>query len=749
MWYYDRTLQINGIFVMSEIALKDTPREDVRKFVSLRNLLLDPNNYRFIDHKKHESVDSEHVSDLSIQRRTRSFIEGKNQIHIRDLIASFKANGFLEVDVIQVKELGDNKYLVLEGNRRITALKALQEDHENGLPIGNLDPKVFQRVPIRIHAYDENEKHLVLMGLKHISGNKKWSTFNQAKLIYDYLAPYKSKSKDLYQRKESYLCDSLAISKTKLRTMQRVLHLIMEYLDSEFEDQFDSANYGLFEEIIKKPSIKKWLDWDDDVYGSQNVANRDRLFSWISRTEERYVTEDGDVDYEEVDPIITKSLEVRDLSLFIDNEAALLIMESERSLAQGLVASGTVEKQNFALALNKLSDNLSTLVNYQSLVSNEDLPRLLRAKEKLEAILPKSNALSIESGNYSYTFQFGVHNHFSSLQVNSYKSLKNFSLNKLSRINIFAGHNNTGKTSLIEAVYLLSVHNDIGEFLNLIKLKNKLSKLSPTWLNEVFDDSINVAGQFNGVDTSINLSKFEANDIDKKDDYVASYELLAYTGDRKLTNTIHTFAHQSLIRENERVERLCPSTFKSPYFFDLNDILRDHSTSVQVKDNDGHTAIGLITEFLKDVDQTIEQIRLVEESEVKRFIVESSRFTYKDLDITNYGEGLQRIFYIALGFAASKNGVICIDEFETAIHYSLLLKFTKFVQVLAEAFNVQVFLTSHSKECIDAFLLNGYSNEDISGFLLTTSGEGVTRAKNVQGDRFRTLIDTIDLDIRG
>lgn len=726
---------------------KEIARE--RRFVSLRNLLLDPNNYRFIDHKKHESVSADKVTDSAIQRRSRSFIEGKNQINIRDLIASFKANGFLEVDVIQVKELGDNKYLVLEGNRRITALKALQEDYENGLPIGNLDPTIFKRVPIRIHAYEENEKHLVLMGLKHISGNKKWSTFNQAKLIFDYLKPYRKQSKDIYYKKESYLCDSLAISKTKLRTMQRVLHLIMEYLDSEFEDQFDSANYGLFEEIIKKPSIKTWLEWDDDSFTSTNIANRDRLFSWISRTEERFINEDGEEDYEEVEPIITKSLEMRDLSLFIDNEAALLVMESERSLAQGLVASGTVEKQNFALALNKLNDNLTTLTNYQSLVSSDDLPRLLKAREQLESVLPKSSSLSIESGNYSYTFQFGVQKHFTEVTIDNYKSLKDFSLNKLGRINVFAGQNNTGKTSLIEALYLLSVHNDIGEFLNLIKLKNKLSKLSPTWLNEVFFDTISIKGLFNGVETAIKLSKFEATNIDKKDDYVTSYELFATTGGRDLTNTIHTFAHQPLIRENERVERLCPSTFKSPYFFELDDILRDHSTSVQVKADDKTVAINLIVDFLSTVDPTIDDVRLVEDGEIKRFIVESRKFSDKDLDITNYGEGLQRIFYIALGFAASKNGIICIDEFETAIHYSLLIKFTKFVQQLAETFNVQVFLTSHSKECIDAFLLNGYSNEDISGFLLQTDESGKIVTKNVQGDRFRKLIDTINLDIRG
>ncbi|EAP9450498.1 hypothetical protein ET345_25275, partial [Salmonella enterica] len=84
--------------------------------------------------------------DPTIQRRTRFFIEGNRQENIKDLIASFKANGYLDVDVIQVKDLGDNNYLVLEGNRRVTALKALQEAHEKGFDIGKLDPSIFRSV---------------------------------------------------------------------------------------------------------------------------------------------------------------------------------------------------------------------------------------------------------------------------------------------------------------------------------------------------------------------------------------------------------------------------------------------------------------------------------------------------------------------------------------------------------------------------------------------------------------------------
>jgi AAA15 family ATPase/GTPase len=45
--------------------------------------------------------------------------------------------------------------------------------------------------------------------------------------------------------------------------------------------------------------------------------------------------------------------------------------------------------------------------------------------------------------------------------------------------------------------------------------------------------------------------------------------------------------------------------------------------------------------------------------------------------------------------------------------------FTEFIQKLANKLNVQVFLTTHSKECIEAFVNNGYKNEDISYNLIT------------------------------
>ncbi|MCP6133999.1 hypothetical protein NL393_32995, partial [Klebsiella pneumoniae] len=81
-------------------------------------------------------------------------------------------------------------------------------------------------MPFEIHSKEESEKHLIVMGLKHISGNKKWSTFNQSKLLYDFLKPYEKSPREEYINKENELINSLGITKHRLRSMLRVYNLI-------------------------------------------------------------------------------------------------------------------------------------------------------------------------------------------------------------------------------------------------------------------------------------------------------------------------------------------------------------------------------------------------------------------------------------------------------------------------------------------------------------------------------------------
>jgi len=396
---------------------------------------------------------------------------------------------------------------------------------------------------------------------------------------------------------------------------------------------------------------------------------------------------------------------------------------------------------NISQEIIHLSQNISELQGFEeviSLLSKDDIQKLYN---QLKLFLPEEISLDIQVGNVSNYFT-EENTHFKSIEIESYNIFENFKIDKLNKINIFAGFNNSGKTTLLEAIYLLINQNNMSSLFKIIKNRNKLDTLSTEYLNNFFTKDILVSGEFNNVKTSIHIKKFEAN-INKKNDYLNSYKIISKIGDNELDNIVHTFKSNPIERYYNRIEILCTSLYKSPYFSSQKEIMNTHSKNIELK------VFQLVIEFLKNkVDKNINKIEFTEENNIKRFLVDSKTFPEKSVDITSYGEGLQRIFEIALSFAYCKNGVLLIDELETAIHYSLLVDFTKFIQELAIKFNVQVFITSHSKECIDAFIKNDFQNEDISAYLLENK-ENKISTKYIGGDRLKYLTENIGLDIRG
>ena len=248
-----------------------------RKLIKLTDLYLDPNNYRFIDHKAYKKVDDTKITDDSIQQRTLHFLLGEKKSATTDLIKSFKSNGFLAVDQIQVAALGDGKYRVLEGNRRVATLKHLQQAHkEQAIDLGKLKPEIFSQIPVVVFTESQEGEHHIIMGLKHVSGNKKWPVLNQAQLISDLINKHHWTEEDA--------CDSLGITKIELRRNLRTVALIEEYKKSDYGDQFQTDMFGIFREIITSTAIKSWIVWDDEARKTTNAAHTERSVSYTHLT---------------------------------------------------------------------------------------------------------------------------------------------------------------------------------------------------------------------------------------------------------------------------------------------------------------------------------------------------------------------------------------------------------------------------------------------------------------------------------
>lgn len=64
---------------------------------------------------------------------------------------------------------------------------------------------------------------------------------------------------------------------------------------------------------------------------------------------------------------------------------------------------------------------------------------------------------------------------------------------------------------------------------------------------------------------------------------------------------------------------------------------------------------------------------------------------------------MNRIFEMTLGLVNSKNGIFLIDEIENGVHYSVQSKLWSFIFQIAARMQIQVFATTHSWDCIEAF----------------------------------------------
>lgn len=703
--------------------------KNIRKHIN--RLLLDPNNYRFIDNPAYVKVEESHVADLNIQLRTSGFLRGKNNENIEDLINSFKTNGVLRQDPIQVKKTNDDYYLVIEGNRRTATLKYLYDILKHNGDVGVLTENDFKSIELIEIDGEDARQELIAMGLNHIGGKKKWSPLNQAKLIQDLMGPYGMTATEV--------CNSLGISKVLLNKSIRSLALIEAYQNSDFGDQFETSMYSIFEEIVKSTAIKGWLEWDEKDKCARNIVNQERIFNWISKSE--VYDEANDIEHVEM-PIITKSIEIRELAKFIMDPKAVSTMEEARSVTKGLIDSEALGGTRIHNAIKNIKSEVDAALKFSEFVTPADQREFEKLQAKLKMLLsePGTRGLKFNLSSSIKTLKEDIKSHFASALISRYRRIRNLNLTNLKLLNLFVGPNNSGKTSVLECFYLMTRLNDLSSFLENERLRSKSERFNPLTIVRNIPLEINLTGEFNNNNIEIHLTKGETEDNIDRTAYIASLKADARYKDSEFSSYTHMYENSDPQVFFMSAAHLCKACFTSPYQHNYTIVQKAHAYAIKQKVF--HKVIDFIR---KEVDSDIDNIELIDQNGESRFLVSSSQHK-TSIDITKYGEGLQRIFEIALLLAYCSNGVLCIDELDSGIHHNLLKAFCRYILDLAKEFNVQVFISTHSKECVDAFA--ALDSSDLMAYKMKFNKDKSLDFRYIDGKRLNELVEDMNIDIR-
>lgn len=89
----------------------------------------------------------------------------------------------------------------------------------------------------------------------------------------------------------------------------------------------------------------------------------------------------------------------------------------------------------------------------------------------------------------------------------------------------------------------------------------------------------------------------------------------------------------------------------------------------------------------------------------------------RPVPLNSLGDGMLRVLQLVLKLFPAKGGFLLIDEFENGLHFSVQEKVWALLFDMAKRLDIQVFATTHSWDCIESFSRVANARKDVDGLL--------------------------------
>lgn len=369
--------------------------------IEIEELFFDPNNYRLQNNLKYERVEESNIKSSAIQRRTFDLITGgkqKKHSQIKDLINSLKSNGFIKVDNILTRKLENGVYLIIEGNRRLASLKILKEEFENGYEIGKLSKSVFEKPKdlkdnskgievVLVSDGIDRDFYNILMGLKHVSGNKKWHRFNQAKLLYNLYTEHDYPFADI--------ADKIGIdNSSQVKNEVYAYGVMLDYIEHVRNQEIVYENFDPFDKfmifltLLSKPKLREWLNWDETAFAFLSTINKSRFYSWITPSQILDEDSEEEIKYLKRAPSIDNHKSIRLLAEYIDDESFLKTMEETGSFENTLNNDIKFAQKEFSRKLQNINNAIKMItINDINNMTDEDDKTFKKISETIKKLM--------------------------------------------------------------------------------------------------------------------------------------------------------------------------------------------------------------------------------------------------------------------------------------------------------------------------------------------------------------------------
>ncbi len=347
-----------------------------------------------------------------------------------------------------------------------------------------------------------------------------------------------------------------------------------------------------------------------------------------------------------------------------------------------------------------------------------------------------------------------------SLAIRNYRNLKSLDIASLARVNLIAGKNNTGKTSLLEAVSIYASQGSLRWIDRLLTDREEfygrqtslpednLKTYASLFFNRKVgfsEDSKIIIGPLKDVQVGSKNPEKLLHSINIR--FVKMHEVESELMDQETKEVVRNIRWK-VLESGEDTNKFIPGLsiyFKregavyklddlkrSSIFFYLNDSRKDtqnyqfvrasciHEDNIKIWSKIALTKKeSYVIDALQIIEPAIDKIAFVDDQHSnKKKAIAKLQNNEETVPLQSMGDGINRILTIVLALVNADNGYLLIDEFENGLHHTVQEDLWKIIFFLSKELNVQVFATTHSEDCVEAFenIVNSSDNQNEGQF---------------------------------
>lgn len=343
-----------------------------------------------------------------------------------------------------------------------------------------------------------------------------------------------------------------------------------------------------------------------------------------------------------------------------------------------------------------------------------------------------------------------------SLKIAHFRAFRHLQITRLARVNLIVGRNNVGKTSLLEALWLYAQRGSWSSLWDVIEQRDEGYRpvrqvMTPDGIEAqahayaqliygrhdlaLVSDALVIGSAQDGADRlsmHVGWKKNQPSVPGLSPNHMS--QMIGLVVQRSgLPDLTHDFALTTIGTRDVVPSIPCQFVHANG----LRPAILGHlwnEITLTEREEDVIRALQIIAPDVVRVNVRVDA--RAGRAEPERTVIVRLRSSDEQVRLRSLGDGMNRMFGIALTLVNATGGLLLVDEIENGLHYAALPDMWRLIFDVAARLNVQVVATTHSWDCIEAFQLAAAA----------TAAEGeVIRLGWKGGDVVATLFDEQEL----